>query len=115
MFRISVSEVHDIGPRKPGNLDIPGKAPKNFQGNGGTQISESPNHEIRYTPAKVTTIYGNCKFFGSFISILLLFKTFLVPFKPFLRLIHLLLIMPMMTLDAQLIQYLDELAVEWLV
>ena len=48
----------------------------------------SPNHEIRYTPAKVTTIYGSRKFFGSFICILLRFKTFLVPFKPFLLFIH---------------------------
>ena len=70
---------------------------------------------ILFLAAKVTTIYGNCKFFGSFICILLRFKTFLVPFKPFLPLIHLLLVMPMMALDAQLIQYLDELAVEWLV
>ena len=78
-------------------------------------MTGSPNHEFRYTPAKVTTIYGSCKFFGSFICILLLFKTFLVPFKPFLLLIHLLLTMSITTLDAQLIQYLDELAVEWLV
>ena len=114
MFRISVFEVRDIGFRKPGSLNS-SILSNNHPGTVGIRISGSPNHEIRYTPAKVTTIYGSCKFFGSFICILLLFKTFLVPFKPFLLLIHLLLIMPITTLDAQLIQYLDELAVKWLV
>ena len=114
MFRISVFEVRDIGFRKPESLNS-SKPLTNLPGTVRTRMSGSPNHEFRYTPAKVTTIYGSCKFFGSFICILLRFKTFLVPFKPFSPLIHLLLIMPITTLDAQLIQYLDELAVEWLI
>ena len=62
----------------------------------------NPYHAHRLTPAKVTTIYGSRKFFGSFICILLRFKTFLVPFKPFLLFIHFLSVMPIAALDIEM-------------